>query len=92
MNDKEWNDTKQASPVLKIEVDFDEYHPTDNQIESIKVVNYIDSMIEVSVHGGSFTLSKADLLMLCIGCGIDDERYEFFYKKHILSLSKNNSK
>lgn len=92
MNNKEWNDTVNSNPQLKIEVDFEHYTPTDQQITGIKVVKYIDKMIEITVFGQTFTLAKVDLLMLCIGCGISDEQFQFFLNKHILSLSKNNSK
>ena len=92
MNNKEWNDTVNSNPQLKIEVDFENYTPTDQQITGIKVVKCIDKMIEISVAGHSFTLSKADLRLFCIACGIDSKQYEFFLNKHILSLSKNNSK
>ena len=90
MNDKEWNDTKQANPVLKIEVDFENYLFSDQCVKSQKKVRAIDHVLEIELLVNKIRLAKADVLMMALAFDTTPEQYEFFYNKHMLNTPLTN--
>ena len=84
MNNKEWNDTKQANQTQKIVVDFEHYLFNDQCIESQHRDKDAPDILVLNSVINRVKLTTSDILMMALTLEVTPTQYEFFYNKHIL--------
>jgi hypothetical protein len=84
ISNKEMDFIKSLPGGHKIEVDLEAYCASDQSIESQRIIEFVDRMIELKLGEVNFTLTKSDIFMFALALGLTPVQYEFFYNKHML--------